>query len=634
MWKQLIVVGLLITSLANAQTPAPEHDAGDNGPATAAFLNFPESIAVDRRGNIYFSERGGNRIRRIDARSGIVTTIAGTGEASFGGDGGPAVKATLTQPTGIAIASNGDVIVGDTFNHRIRRIDARTGVIRTVAGTGESKSTGDGGPASAAAITAPFGILLDRNDNIFFTDTEVHRIRRIDAQTGIVTTVAGNGVWAFAGDGGPATAASLARPHVMTWDRDGNLIIGDSFNQRIRRIDQRTGIITTIAGNGLRGSSGDGGPALNASFCYFGDLALDRNGDLLVSGVCDQRIRRVSLRTGVVTPFAGKGKAEFSGDGGPAITAGFHLPAGLAFEADGDLLVTDMKNHRIRRIDARTGNVMTIAGGPQPRNPVITWRFVYDREEVARDLSIPIAYDVEGMDSTQVREDIRYADDAMRRFDLYLPQGTAASDRKPLVVIVPGRNDVEILPDDWGAFRARGRAFAAAGFATIVFNHRLGLNGSIVQAADDVRHLLDYVRSNAAALNVDESRVAVVAYSMGAAALTEVQNVRCIAAFYPWGDLRELPDWQVPGKTADNAARYSLAATLPSVPLFVVRTGKDPAHISSAIDRMIAAALQKNVAVEVINHPTGEHGFDRNPSDPYAISTMRRAIEFVRTCTQ
>jgi hypothetical protein len=167
--------------------------------------------------------------------------------------------------------------------------------------------SGDGGPAASAQITRPFGLAFDRDQNLYFTDTEVNRIRRVDAVSGTITTVAGNGSYGFSGDAGPATAATLARPHVLTFDPDGNLVIGDSFNQRIRRVDRRTGVIATIAGSGYRGNSGDDGPATQATFVYFGGIAYDTAGDLLVSGVGDHRIRRIERGTGIIRAFAGSG---------------------------------------------------------------------------------------------------------------------------------------------------------------------------------------------------------------------------------------------------------------------------------------------------------------------------------------
>ena len=618
--RVFIAVFLLAAPVAFAAEP--EHDPGDGGRALDAFLNFPESVAVDHRGNLYIAERGGNRVRRVDAKSEIITTIA----------------ADLNQPTGLVVDNAGNVIIGDTFNYRILRVDAKSGVISTIAGTGEAGFSGDGGPATKAQITAPFGLLLDADQNLYFTDTEVHRIRRVDRRTGVITTVAGNGVWAYGGDGGPAIAASLARPHRIVFDRDGDLIIGDSFNQRIRRVDMRSGTITTIAGTGLRGSSGDGGPAKEATFCYFGDLLFDARGDLLVSGVCDNRIRKIDMRSGIITAYAGDGGTEFGGEGKPFLQASFSTPVGMARGKDG-IYLADMRSHRVRLLNQRSGKVITVAGGKVPRNPVITWRFIYKKDEFVREQAVPIPFRVTGMEAVRVQQDLRYADDALRRFDLYRPPGGA---KLPLVILVSGRNDTEVVPDTWGVFESRARVLAASGFGVVMFNHRLGLNGSIVQVAEDLDLLLDALDRRSAELNVDASNIAIVTYSMGSTALPELLRkhgapVRGIVAFYPYADLRELANWQAPGKTAENAERYSMVTSfregVATPRMLLIRAGKDSAPLLKGVDGFVAAALSRNDPVEVINHPAGATGFDREASDREVARIMQRVVDFLREVT-
>ena len=617
---RLISSFVLLLSLS-AWAAEPEHDPGDGGKATDAFLNFPESVALDSAGNIYVAERGGNRVRRIDSRTNIITTIAGAGEVK------------LKQPTGLLVDKAGAVIIGDTFNHRILRLDQTTGSITTIAGTGEFGWEGDGGPAARAKITAPFGLALDSDENLYFTDTEVHRIRRIDRRTGVITTVAGNGIWAFGGDGGPATSASLARPHRVVFDPHGDLLIADSFNQRIRRVDMKTGIIQTIAGSGLRGSSGDGGPAKDATFCYFGDLIFDRRGDLIVSGVCDNRVRRIDMKTGTITPFAGNGEIEFAGDGKPFLQSSFGTPVGMALGRDG-IYMADMRSHRIVRFDSRSGTVVTVAGGKVPRSPVIPWRFVYKREQMVKDQSAPVAYSVPGMDAATVRQDLRYAGDPLRRLDLYRPPTRGPL---PLIILVSGRNDTEVVPDEWGVSISRARLFAASGFAVAMYNHRLGLNGSLVQGAEDLQLLLRYLSANAGDLDIDPSRIVIVTYSMGSTALPELMRkphagVKAIVAMYPWADLRELQSWQAPGKTSENAAQYSMVTSLvEGVPMLVIRAGKDAELIRKGIDALIAEAMRRNIEIEVINHPQGETNFDVKPDDKRVPVIMRRVIEFARS---
>ncbi|HJU64200.1 MAG TPA: hypothetical protein VJ596_00925, partial [Gemmatimonadaceae bacterium] len=251
-------------ALASQDIPPTLHgdSLGDGGPALRARLVTPVGLARDAQGNLYIAERGAHRIRRVAARTGIITTYAGTGKAGYSGDGGPASRATLTQPDEIVVDGAGNLIIADVFNDRVRRVDARTGIITTIAGTGTSGFSGDGGPATSAQLDGPFGLALDSRGNLYVADTENQRIRRIDARTGIITTVAGNGVWDYGGDGGPALQASFARPHRLLADGDTALLIGDSFNLRIRRLDLGTGIIRRVAGTGERGSGGDGGPAL------------------------------------------------------------------------------------------------------------------------------------------------------------------------------------------------------------------------------------------------------------------------------------------------------------------------------------------------------------------------------------
>ena len=233
---------------------------GDGGAATEAQLVTPAGLLVDGSGNLYVADAGSGQIRRIDT-GGVITTIAGTGERGYSGDGGPATEAQLVGPSGLLVDGSGNLYVTDLFNNRIRRIDAE-GVITTIAGTGERGYSGDGGPAAEAQLAWPSGLLVDGLGNLYVADRANNRIRRIDAE-GVITTIAGTGDWGFGGDGGPATEAQLASPSGLLVDGSGNLYVTDNSNHRIRRIDAE-GMITTIAGTGERGYSGDGGPAAEA----------------------------------------------------------------------------------------------------------------------------------------------------------------------------------------------------------------------------------------------------------------------------------------------------------------------------------------------------------------------------------
>ena len=332
--------------------------------------NLPNGIAVDHNGNVLFADKFNNQIRRVDAATGVITTFAGSGpggyySGGYSGDGGPATSASLNLPGEIAFDTNGNLFIADSQNGRIRRVDASTGIITTVAGNGGFTFSGDGGPATAASLNHPAGVVLDTNGNLFIADAYNCRVRRVDASTGIITTIAGDGQFSFGGDGGLATAASLWFPIGVRVDADGNLFIADLYNYRVRRVDASTGIITTFAGNGQSGFSGDGGPATSAGMSPVG-VAIDSAGNLVFADADNRRIRRVNLSTNIVTTVAGNGEFCFYGDGGPALAASLCAPQGLTADPSGNLLAYDTNNGRIRRINAATGDITTVAGGGIP----------------------------------------------------------------------------------------------------------------------------------------------------------------------------------------------------------------------------------------------------------------------------
>jgi sugar lactone lactonase YvrE len=230
----------------------------------SAQLNNPHAVITDSGGNLYIADTYNHRIRKIDP-AGIISTIAGTGSGSFGGDGGPAIRAQLFYPEGLALDSTGNIFVADSTNHRIRKID-RAGIITTVAGTGVANFGGDGGPATAAQVNYPMGVALDADGNMYIADYGNHRVRKVD-RAGIITTAAGTGVASFGGDGGPATAAQVNSPRGVAIDTSGNLLIADTNNSRIRKVD-RAGVISTIAGTGRAGYNGDGSSATSVQLNY------------------------------------------------------------------------------------------------------------------------------------------------------------------------------------------------------------------------------------------------------------------------------------------------------------------------------------------------------------------------------
>ena len=337
----------IITTVAGTTTSG---FSGDGGPAADAQLWCPTGVALDEEGNIYIADSCNNRIRKVIAATGIITTVAGDGSQGFSGDGGPATSAQLAGPIGVALDRAGNLYIADYLNDCIRHVVAATGIITTVAGDGSRGFSGDGGPATAAQLYAPYGVVLDARGHLYIADGANNRIRKVISPTGIITTVAGIGTVGFSGDGGPATAAQLCVPVAVTLDDAGDLYIADNCNHCIRKVIAASGIITTIAGTGIDGFSGDGGPATRAQLQYPSSLTLDRAGNLYIADEGNHRIREVVAATGVITTIVGSGSDGFSGDGGWAIDAELSCPTGVALGAAGHLYLTDMGNHRIRKI--------------------------------------------------------------------------------------------------------------------------------------------------------------------------------------------------------------------------------------------------------------------------------------------
>ena len=333
--------------------------SGDGGPGTSASLNIPYGVAVDGGGNVFIADESNHRIRRVAAGTGVITTVAGTGTPGFSGDGGPGTNARLNRPTGVALDGGGNMLIADGENKRIRRLAAGTGVITTVVGNGVQGFSGDGGPGTSASLVYPSEVAVDGGGNMLIADPGNHRIRRLAAGTGVISTVAGNGVQGFSGDGGPGTSASLAYPRGVAVDGGGNVLIADHYNHRIRRLAAGTGVITTVAGTGVPGFSGDGGPGTSASLVYPTGVAVDGGGNVLIADRANNRIRRLAAGTGVISTVAGNGVQGFSGDGGPGTSASFNNPLAVAVDSGGNVLIADYLNHRIRRLAAGTGVTAT-----------------------------------------------------------------------------------------------------------------------------------------------------------------------------------------------------------------------------------------------------------------------------------
>ena len=323
---------------------------GDGGPATAAQLWEPNFIATDAEGDLYIALLS-NAIRKVDISAGVITRVAGT-FLGFSGDGGPATAAQLNAPYGVAVDSKSNFYITDTSNQRIRKVDGDTGIITTVAGTGAAGYSGDGGAATAAQLNGPYGITTDRSGNVYWTEFNNFVVRKLDVETGMISTFAGTGSSGFSGDGGLATAAQFRAPWGLVFDASGNLYIADATGTyRVRKVDAVTGIITTVAGNGSNGHSGDGGPATAAQVGSPDGLAVDAFGNLYISQFDQHVVRKLDARTGIITTVAGTGVGSYGGDGGPATAALFRNPAGLAFgRGHTDLYISDRRNARIRKV--------------------------------------------------------------------------------------------------------------------------------------------------------------------------------------------------------------------------------------------------------------------------------------------
>ncbi|HPA45804.1 MAG TPA: S8 family serine peptidase [bacterium] len=319
--------------------------SGDGGPAIQSTLSFPYDVAVDATGCIYISDSGNARIRKVNL-SGIITTIVGTGAEDYSGDGGPATQATLNTPFGIHVDSSGNLYIADTFNHAIRKVN-QAGIISTVAGNGTSGYSGDGGSAKTAQLNKPSAIVTDHNGNLYIADTDNNIIRIVNV-SGMISTIAGNRTYGYSGDNGPALNASFRHPMGLDLDANGNLYVADIGNSVIRRITPN-GIISTVAGSGTEGYSGNGGPAVQAQLFNPSDIMLDPTGNLYIADSANQVVRLVDI-AGRIRTIIGTGESGFSGDGGPADQAQFTNMTGLAMNAGGQIYIADLNNQRIRLV--------------------------------------------------------------------------------------------------------------------------------------------------------------------------------------------------------------------------------------------------------------------------------------------
>jgi hypothetical protein len=321
--------------------------SGDAGPATVATLNLPDGVAVDGAGDLFIADSTNNRIRKVSP-TGVITTIAGTGTAGYSGDGGAATLAKLNFPTDLALDGAGNLFVADFYNSRVRKISA-SGVITTVAGSGMPGYSGNGGPATLARMTSPAGVDVDAAGNLYIADYGNSTVREVST-AGLITTVAGTGASSgYSGDGGPATSAQLKSPADVAVG-GGNIYIADSGNSRVRKVTPG-GTITTFAGTGAATYSGDGGPATSASFLWPVGLAVDSSSQVFVADLSGNRVRKID-GSGTITTVAGTGTAGYSGDGGPATSAKLFGPARVNLDSAGNFFISDSSNNRVRKVQA------------------------------------------------------------------------------------------------------------------------------------------------------------------------------------------------------------------------------------------------------------------------------------------
>ena len=326
--------------------------SGDGGPATDATLREPFMCAFDTAGNLFFCESRNYVVRRVDAATGVLTTVAGTGEPGYSGDGGPATDAMINEPYSLEVDTDGSIYIVDRLSATVRRVlppsnQGAAGIITTVAGTGEPGYSGDGGPGHQAQMREPNDCFLDGKGGLLIADIQDQRIRRLDLATGIIDTFAGNGEKARGGDGMPAGQASILGARAVCMDSRGNTYIAEREGNGVRMVTAG-GIMATVAGaDAERGYSGDGGPALAATWGAPKALRCDADDNIIVVDTENHAIRRIDANTGIVTTIAG-GQLGGHGDGGPATDAGLDRPHGCGIAANGAIYVADSNNHRVR----------------------------------------------------------------------------------------------------------------------------------------------------------------------------------------------------------------------------------------------------------------------------------------------
>jgi hypothetical protein len=319
--------------------------SGDGGPAINAAVE-PGGVSLDKFGNMYIGDPGNNVIRKVDVKTGIISTVAGNGIQGYSGDGGPATQASLSYDFQTAFDAGGNLFIAEFGNYVIRRVDMATGIITTVAGTGNYGFNGDG--KALSTNIQPFGIAFNKHGDLIMASD--NRIRKLDLNTGMITTIAGTGNIGYGGDGGPATQATWNFIWNLTVDGQDNIYLTDQNNFRVRKIDGKTGIINTIAGNGTYGNSGSGGQATLASLAQPTGIAVDGTGNVFISDEAFSEVYEVNKNTGIIYAIAGNGTSGFGGDGGLGVNALLWHPNSLVVDQKGNVIMADNFNNRLRKL--------------------------------------------------------------------------------------------------------------------------------------------------------------------------------------------------------------------------------------------------------------------------------------------
>ena len=360
LFSPIITLAQVITTVAGDGTPGY---SGNNGTATAAKIKYPSSLTFDRNGNFYFAEGLNNIIRKVSP-TGIISTFAGNGSSGFSGDNDSAKLAQLNGPVFVAIDKNGNAYISDEGNNRVRKVDALTQKISTIAGNGTAGYSGDNDSATLASLNYPIGIACDTSGNLYIADHLNFRIRKVNS-SGIISTYAGNGTNGFSGDNGPATSAAMSAANGLACDLSGNLYICDGT--RVRKVDVVTHNISTIAGNGGNGFNGDDIAATTAELWLPLAVNVDAFGNVYIADQDNNRIRQVSP-AGIITTVAGNGIAGYSGDNDLAASAELYDPEGIAFDSCGSLYIADEANCRIRKVTYPKCNYLAVEDIPKEQN--------------------------------------------------------------------------------------------------------------------------------------------------------------------------------------------------------------------------------------------------------------------------